>query len=526
MARLVFASLITFGLLIGMVIGLVLAAMVASGEVNLTVAIVLTVVINLVIWLISPWLSDLTLRWFNQLEFLDDAAVKQRYPGVHQLIHEVADAYRFKAPRIGFIPDRNPTAFTYGLLRSNARVVVTQGIFEFLTPDEQRAVVAHELGHIVNRDFILMTMAGILVQVLYQIYAALVRSGNSSSDKKGNGAIVGLAALVCYYIGIYLLLYLSRTREYLADAFSASRIEARHLASALIKIAYGIVAVEDTEATQSLLRSTRHLGVIDVKNARYSGLLAESTANHAGAAAEAMLFDTYNPWAALVQLNSTHPLTGRRVAHLGEIAKAKGQAFADYDVAAAAARVHLSRSKLWAKFWGELLLLSAPLLLGLLVGLAGGWTLAPAAVAVGVLATLPLRYPFGAAKPATVMGLMGDPAASPVRGQAVRLDGKAIGRVSPGFVAGEDVIFQDRTGLMAVDFRSMLGLIGDLFAGWKRVRKHLNESGEATGWFRRGMGGYLILQELKTTAGSLKARPFFWQVVLSLAVIVGSVLFL
>ena len=131
MARLVFASLVTFGLLIGMVIGLVLAAMVASGEVNLTLAISLTVVINLVIWLISPWLSDLTLRWFNQLEFLDAAAVRERYPGVHQLIHEVADAYRFKAPRIGFIPDRKPTAFTYGLLRSNARVVVTQGIFEF-----------------------------------------------------------------------------------------------------------------------------------------------------------------------------------------------------------------------------------------------------------------------------------------------------------------------------------------------------------------------------------------------------------
>jgi Zn-dependent protease with chaperone function len=83
-ARLFFASLVTFGLLIGMVVGLVLAALVASGTVNLTVAIVLTVIINLFIWLISPWLSDLTLRWFNQLEFLDDAAVKQRY---HQLIH-------------------------------------------------------------------------------------------------------------------------------------------------------------------------------------------------------------------------------------------------------------------------------------------------------------------------------------------------------------------------------------------------------------------------------------------------------
>ena len=43
-----------------------------------------------------------------------------------------------------------------------------------------------------------------------------------------------------------------------------------------MKIAYGIVAIEDTEATQSLLRSTRHLGVIDVKNARYTGLLAQS----------------------------------------------------------------------------------------------------------------------------------------------------------------------------------------------------------------------------------------------------------
>ncbi len=524
MARLVFASLITFGILVGMVIGLVLAAMVAAGEVNLTFAIALTVVINLLIWLISPWLSDLTLRWLNKLEFLDDAVVKERYPGIHQIIHQVADDYRFKAPRIGFIPDRNPTAFTYGLLRSNARIVVTQGVFEFLSEDEQRAVVAHELGHIVNRDFILMTMAGMLVQILYQIYAALARSRGSSSDRKGYGALIGLAALIGYYIGIYLLLYLSRTREYLADAFSANRVEPRHLASALVKIAYGIVAIEDTEATQSLLRSTRHLGVIDVKNARYTGLLAESAGDRAGAAAEAMLFDIYNPWAALVQLNSTHPLTGRRIAHLGQIAKAKGQAFADYDVEAAAARVQLSRGKLRLQFLGELLLLTAPLLFGLLIGLGGAWHLVPAAIAIGVLATLPLRYPFRTPQAASVMALMGDPGASPVRGRPVRLDGKAIGRVNPGFIAGEDVIFQDKTGLMAVDFRSMLGLIGNLFAGWKRVPKHLDQQGEATGWFRRGMGGYLILRELKTTAGSLRARPFFWQVALCLIVIIGNLL--
>lgn len=297
MARLFFASLVTIGLLVGMVAGVVLAAMVAAGAVDLTLAIILTIAINLTIWLISPWLTDLTLRWFNKLEFVDDAVVHERFPGAHEVVHAVASDYHFTAPRIGLIPDQNPTAFAYGLLRSNARIVLTEGIFKFLNEDEQKAVVAHELGHIVNRDFILMTAAGTLVQILYQVYAALTRQARSSSDKKGNNlAIIGVIALVLYYVGIYLLFYLSRTREYLADAFSAERVEARHLASALVKIAYGIVKVEDTEATQSLLQSTRHMGVVDVQNARHVGLMSESPDASPKLATEAMLFDYYNPW--------------------------------------------------------------------------------------------------------------------------------------------------------------------------------------------------------------------------------------
>jgi hypothetical protein len=131
--------------------------------------------------------------------------------------------------------------------------------------------------------------------------------------------------------------------------------------------------------------------------------------------------------------------------------------------------VQLNRGRLWRRFLFELLLLIAPLLLGLLVGLLGAWPFVPAGIATGVLLTLPLRYPFRTPSSATVMALMSDPGASPVRGQSVRLDGKPIGRVQAGFIAGEDYIFQDKTGLMAVDFRSMLGLLGNLFAGWKRV---------------------------------------------------------
>ena len=128
MARLFFASFVTIGLLLGMVCGVILAGLVYTDNVNLGFAITLTIIINAVIWLISPWISDWSLRWFNSMKFLDDAEVKTRYPGVHQLIHDVARDYNFSAPSIGLIPDRNPTAFTYGLLRSNARIVVTDGI--------------------------------------------------------------------------------------------------------------------------------------------------------------------------------------------------------------------------------------------------------------------------------------------------------------------------------------------------------------------------------------------------------------
>jgi len=528
MARLFFASFVTVGLLFGMVCGVILALLVVTDNVNLGFAITLTVIINLVIWLVSPWISDLSLRWFNKMTFLDDAEVKVRYPGLHQLMHDVAAQYGFTAPSLGLIPDRNPTAFTYGILRSNARIVVTDGIFEFLNEDEQRAVVAHELGHIVNRDFIVMTAAGTLVQILYQVYAAAMRSSRSGGGDKNKGgqALVGIAAIVLYYVGIYLLYYLSRTREYLADAFSAERVEGRHLASALVKIAYGIVKAEDSDAAQSLLQSTRHMGVIDVKNARYSGLEAESDLQDPARASEAMLFDAHNPWARLIELNSTHPLTGMRIAHLGEIARAKAQPFPEYDLKAAAQRVRLDTGALRRQFFYEVGVLAFPALLAIAAVLLGAWQLAPAAFGVGVLLTLRLRYPRGNAPALTVAELMTNPAASPVIGRPAQLTGRAIGRANPGFIAGEDVIYQDRTGLLTADFRSMLGFIGDLFAGWKRVPKHIGQDGQLTGWFRRGMGGYVIMRELSSTAGVLRARPYFWQALLSVVLIAVNIVVL
>ncbi len=118
---------------------------------------------------------------------------------------------------------------------------------------------------------------------------------------------------------------------------------------------------------------------------------------------------------------------------------------------------------------------------------------------------------------------MSDYAASPIRGRAVKLTGTPIGRANAGSVIGEDLIFADKTGRIVTDFRSMLGPIGNMFAGWKRVAKHIGAEGEVTGWFRRSMGGYVIMRRLTTTQGELTARPYFWDVALGLIVIAVSV---
>jgi Zn-dependent protease with chaperone function len=527
MAKLYFASLVTVSILVAMVAGIVIAALVAAGSLDTGFALALVLIINTVMFFISPWLTDLMLKWVNNVVFLDDADLKAKRPHVHAIIHDVAGEYGFKAPSVGIIPDRNPTAFTYGLFRSNARIVLTDGLFEFLNEDETRAVVAHELGHIVNRDFLVMTVAGTLVQMLYVIYSSLTRTRSGGGNDKGKEKlfIVGLAAYVMYVLGTYILLYLSRTREYLADSFSAERVEARHLANALVKIAYGIAEAVDTEETRQLLASTRHMGVTDFKSARHLGLVAEAAKVHPEATAAAMLFDIYNPWAKLVELSSTHPLTGKRIQALAEIARAKRQHFEDIDVEAAARRANVNTGALWSKFIRELALVSLPWIAFFGAGFAGLASGVPiyalAAIPAAILAwivLIPICYPFSQPQDTNVLALMADPAASPVIGYPVHIQGEVIGRADAGSIVGEDTIFADRSGRIAVDFRSLLGPIGDLWTGWRRVKHHIGEKGEVTGWFRRSMGGYVILNELKTPAGRLKAYPYLSGVVVPLIV--------
>ncbi len=172
-------------------------------------------------------------------------------PQLFNVVEEMQIASGLPAlPKVYIIDNPAPNAFAVGLKPERAAVAVTSGLLARLNRDELQGVVAHELGHIKNRDTLFMTLAGVTVGaviLLADLYLRGMRfgGGRSRGSSRGGGgqaqAIMMIVALVLALLAPILaqLLYFacSRRREYLADASSAlfTRYPAG-LASALQKI--------------------------------------------------------------------------------------------------------------------------------------------------------------------------------------------------------------------------------------------------------------------------------------------------
>ena len=169
-------SATTLALLYGLLVLILLIVFELVG-IPLIIALIASAIALLIQFLISPFLTDLTQRWFYRTKF--DAEIPAY---LRAFIEEVCRENNMKYPRMGYIDDGAPNAFTYGHTKNNARVVLTRGIFELLTEDEVKAVVAHELGHAVHYDMLLMTVAELVPMVLYGI--ASTPGGSVSSIRE------------------------------------------------------------------------------------------------------------------------------------------------------------------------------------------------------------------------------------------------------------------------------------------------------------------------------------------------------
>ncbi|MEH2093259.1 peptidase M48 [Nostoc sp. 'Peltigera membranacea cyanobiont' 213] len=539
------ASGVTMTLLFGMVfaLGLSLVFILGSNDPlqGLAIAIGITLVFNIAAFFLSPFMMDLTQGWLYQTRWVELAEVESLSPETAKVIRQVCEQKKLKTPRLGIINDQNPTAFTYGSLPNSARLIVSQGLFTYLDDDEIATVYAHELGHIVHWDFAVMTVASTLVQICYLIYSTARKLGRGGDNKiKDAIQTAGLVAYVFYVIGTYLLLYLSRTREYFADHFAAeSTGNPNGLSRALVKIAYGIL--EEGSRTQEpsrLIEGTRALGIYDHKAAASTGT-AYRIASDTQKIGRVFLWDMFNPWGWWMELNSTHPLTGKRVRALSTYAEQLGLP-TEFDMGRVIGEGKtLSKSRLYGNFFLDVVLYGAETI-GFLVGLVMGvilWSSSPntglafgaplIGLGIGIVVKALVMFPdYKQAAETDILTLMSDPYASPLRGQPAKLEGLLIGRGDAGYKFGSDLKIQDRSGMLYLHYASRFGPIGNFLFGMKRVKSLIGEQVGAVGWFRRGVAPWMDLIQLQSENGTIvNSYHRFWSFILGGgSIILGVVL--
>ena len=544
--NLAWASAVTLSLIGGMVLVLVLATVFILDSENpgasLGISIAITLIFNVAAFFIAPWFMDLSQKWLYQTHWVSLGEIADRSPETAKVIRKVCAEKKIKHPRLGIIDDQNPTAFTYGSLPNSARLVVSQGLFTYLDEEEVAAVYAHELGHIVHWDFAVMTVASTLIQICYLICVFARRmSTRGSSKSKDAFQTAALVAYIFYLIGSYLLLYLSRVREYFADRFAAEVTgNPNALSRALVKIAYGIVEeTSKAEEPSRLLEGTRALGIYDAKSATATGT-AYRIASTPEKIGRVFLWDMFNPWGWWMELNSTHPLTGKRVRALSTYAEQLGLAI-EFDMGKVIGEgKQLNKKRLYGSFAGDILLFCSEfigLIMGLILGLIlisispiPNYLLVIAFPLIGLGLAVILKgcvmYPNYRKAPETnILELMSDPYASPLRGKPAKLAGELIGRGQAGYKFGSDLKIQDQTGMLYLRYNSRFGPLGNFLFGMKRVQNLIGSTVTSQGWFRRGNMPWMDLVQITTSEGTIvNSYHRFWSFVLGFIALFAGLL--
>src|SRR3954471_24672020 len=178
-------------------------------------------------------------------------------PELHAMIERLCLQADLPKPRVAMAQTSMPNAFAMGRSKKSATVCATTGIMELLSPSELEGVMAHELTHVINRDVMVMTIASFFASIASMILNfGFLFGGSSDDDDSGPGFLaIIMISLAVYVISFFLMMALSRYREFAADRGAAvltGRPSA--LASALLKISGTIqrVPAQDLRTAEGL----------------------------------------------------------------------------------------------------------------------------------------------------------------------------------------------------------------------------------------------------------------------------------
>ncbi len=507
MVNLFLRSTLVLVLLFALLFAIGMAALVAV-DAPLWIAVIFAVGIILLQYGLGPWILQLIYK----IDWRDPKSVD---PELAEFIQRTCAARKIPEPRFGLIHDGNPNAFTFGHYPGNARLVITTGLRDMLDSGERQAVVAHELGHIAHWDFVVMTMAAVVPLVLYVLYRTLL-TGRRRRDRGRAGeylVIVGIVSFIAYIISHYIVLLLSRTREYYADRFAGEATgDPDALSGALVKVAYGLAAAPKEKKKKGETRenirmvAAQSFGIFDPTVAQSLALAsAGSGAISTDSMESAMKWDLWNPWAFLYELRSTHPLPAKRMKALERQTEAYGR------VPRFSFRA-IQLESYWDEFLVDLVVNYLPFL-GFLAGVGAAlalwlsaerWVAGAGIVLLLVGATWWLKRRFSYRhrfeEKRTIRSLIGEVKVSAVRSIPCTIEGKIIGRGIPGLFYSEDLVLRDEGGFIVLDYRQPIRLF-EFFFGWIKAESLIGKEGKAVGWYRRSPRPYFELRKLMLKGG-------------------------
>jgi heat shock protein HtpX len=254
-------------------------------------------------------------------------------PWLERTVKELTDKVGLPMPKLATVPNNTPNAFTFGRTTSSATLAVHEGLLRQLNENEVRTVIAHELGHIKHKDYIVMTVLSALPLIAYYIaqvtlYAGVFSGGGRRGNDRDNGGailfVIGAISFVIYIITFLIVMRLSRLREHYADAFAAYATGSpRGLESALAKITYGLsISPKAPEGARAFYiedpgMAKREIAQIMAKKNQYDldndGVLDERELHLA------MEKEAKSTWVQMNSLFATHPPTFKRILMLREI---------------------------------------------------------------------------------------------------------------------------------------------------------------------------------------------------------------
>lgn len=253
-----------------------------GGRGGMMIALVVALAMNL----FSYWNADKIVLRMHDAREVDERSA----PELYGLVRELAARAGLPMPRVYIVDSPHPNAFATGRNPENAAVAATTGLLQILNRDELAGVMAHELGHVKNRDTLTMTITATIAGAISMLGNFAMFAGLSGGNDRPNPIAMIAAMIVAPFAAMLVQMAISRTREYSADRAGAE-ISGRPmaLAAALDKLTKGVAQTPNMVATRN--PAAAHLYIV------------HPAVGH-----------------GMDSLFSTHPDTGNRIAALQALA--------------------------------------------------------------------------------------------------------------------------------------------------------------------------------------------------------------